>query len=331
MPDTKRSQDLLPTLDMLRERLDLATHGQSFPSLVKQAQLQRRVLALRSQGMPANQEESQLKALRAECAHRSDTARAALAQADLTGPVMLRRGSARQLARKGGSRPATAGPAVAAPGSVAWPAGPVLPGASSAGSMFHCPEPERFWWLGFDGAYASQNIPDAAAHISTDGCIGWRDLPRIDNNDTEQEWVSVLSLCWSGTVPRAGNFAFFGPDSSYVELKWKSAGSGLWGADAIITADVYSWVTVGSQTLAGYSAQLVNETKNTFGSASETVCQWVPTGYSGMFRAQEGDWVSVVVQLQVNTWSDDGRAWVEVNDFWVPQAWDAHHMFSFAD
>jgi hypothetical protein len=165
----------------------------------------------------------------------------------------------------------------------------------------------------------------------TEGAVGWAHVPDIVSNDTNESWVSVFGLNWHGVIPGTGTFRIVPSEFSVqVDLRWLVEGSGLWGTDAKIEAVLYAWVSVGGQQIAGSGCTLISETKASSGSNSGSVNKTLIHSCGDSFSARAGEDVWVVNQLQIEIWSQDGRAWVGVDGFWIPRVEGADHMFGIA-
>jgi hypothetical protein len=296
-----------------RDLVGLALHGPRFSDDVALARRHKAILDTRSRGGSTEREEEALKEAVVTGRKAQADAEAALRSREADSSILLQRGATQQRAAllRGGALVAIAAkqPFDQTVASAAQ--------SASALAALTATAPKRHWNLAFLGPYAS-GFDSASSHELVEGAVGWRGLPRIDNDDTDQDWTAILSIWWSGIVPSDGTFTLGGLADTYLNLNWKTTGSGLWGADAKAAVTYYTWVSVGQQWLHAYSEHLVDETESSYGSTEGSVGRWLPSGFSGMVRAAEGDPIWAGVQLEIDTWSDDGRAWVRVDDFWIP-------------
>ena len=190
------------------------------------------------------------------------------------------------------------------------------------GIAIKCPVPVRRWNFDFPGGNGTNDIDVPFVEGVTDGFVGWRNVPSILNSGTDEAITSHLWLNWYRAVPLNGTYSYrFAAPEARLKLNHTLWGNGLWGTDATLKIDIYTWVSAGNATLEGYTDTLVNESKSAWGSTQGTIDEWIPVGTNGMFRAPENTPCRVTIQLQIQHWSSDkGAVSVNVEDFWYPSA-----------
>ena len=329
--------DARKKIESLRNTVRLAFNGPSFPDLVNQSRLRKEILETRTRGKVAEEKEKQLKDLIRKSTRDKKTALKTVQELDRNSRILICRGSARRLARELGTRTLGVVPAL-----TPSQRNPAIGGYIPAHPGFWPPPPpeERRWNLAFQGTEIIQSphdqIPNAESYVIVPGAAGLSGLPRIDNDDTDEGWNTFISVSWIGEVPRDGvfclNWSPFVGSAVLTNLKWKSTGSGLWGDDARIMVDYLSWICVGNDSLYAHAERLVDETKVMAGSAEGTVSRELPVGGPVMFWAKKGEIIEVEFELEVCTWSDDGRAQVWIDAFYIPYiADDPDHVLTLSD
>jgi len=184
-----------------------------------------------------------------------------------------------------------------------------------AGSASGCPEPERKWYLEFAGGWANgvRNVTNVA-----DGLVGWRNLPTIQA-PADQETTNTYQLRWHCSIPHEGTYSYwFAAPQARLRLRYSLTGTGIWTTDAWLSIHVRSWFGIGDTTVQGYSATVVSETKESFGTHGGAVDRWIPVATNGMVRVAGGESCWVTIDLTISHWHDTGSVWVKIDDFWYP-------------
>lgn len=198
-----------------------------------------------------------------------------------------------------------------------------------------CPEePPRYFNMVFHGGLS---IGAVAPFISqtVNGRVGWtNNVEQFINDDTNKIKKALFQLSWVLIIPRKGYYNLKGPSEFKVDVGYKLSGSGLWEEDAWLRIWIGSGLHIpGPVKKIRIDTLEVYESKSSgIGSTKERLSKWYDLRDIGQsFHVPEDNTtINFAIIMEIETWAEDGRVRVDVNDFWYPSI-DANSDFSVVD
>ncbi|MBN2347835.1 MAG: hypothetical protein JXJ22_03305 [Bacteroidales bacterium] len=154
------------------------------------------------------------------------------------------------------------------------------------------------------------------------GRLGWTNAGQLRNYDTGKYMGGRLLLAWTMDVPRTGYY-FFNTAASkfYVNVDYKLTGSGLWELDSMLEIWLSSGLHIpGPVTYIRVLTLEARETKiSGIGTTRDELKRWYRVNNRNeCFRLYEGTTINFVIEMRIVTWTEDGTARINLNDFWLP-------------
>jgi hypothetical protein len=167
------------------------------------------------------------------------------------------------------------------------------------------------------------------------GKVGWMgNVEQFVNDDTGQVKCANFMLLWYAVIPRAGYYQLNSQAKDFlVDLDYKLTGNGLWGEDASLEVLIGSGLHIYNPVeYITVSTLEVDESKSTSGSTKGRLARWYSlSDVNSTFHAErDNTGVTFSIMMDIETWAEDGKVRVDVNDFWLPSL-DANSDFSIVD